>query len=141
MKGIHMKFNKYEINSDDIKEFELSTDIDTIKWLKFFKEFNPYDTSKEQRKELSLQMETVRQLVPNTEPKPKHFRNWKEQSLIYASIANYGAVPSSKSQYAHGVLIARMVLAYYLIKKIKVVKNGYSIKQQVQALGFNLEKK
>lgn len=136
-----MKFNNYELNPDDIKEFERSTDIDTIKWLKFFKKFNPYDTSKEQRQELTLQMETVRQLVPNTEPKPKHFRNWKKQSLIYASIVNYGAVPSSKSQYAHGVLIARMVLAFYIIKKIKIIDNNYSIDQQVQALGFSLEEK
>jgi len=136
-----MKFNEYEINSDDIKEFELSRDIDTIKWLKFFKEFNPYDTSKEQRKELSLEMETVRILSPQTETDSKQFKKWKEQSLIYASRTNVGKLPPSTSMYAYGILIARMVLAYYLVKKIKVVKNGYSIEQQVQALGFNLEEK
>lgn len=136
-----MKFNEYEISSDDIKEFELSTDIDTIKWLKFFKEFNPYDTSKEQRKKLSLEMETVRILSPQTETDSKHFKEWKEQSLIYASRTNVGKLPPSRSMYAHGILIARMVLAYYLVKKTKVVKNGYSIEQQVQALGFNLEEK
>lgn len=131
-----MLLTNYTISSDDIKKFELSTDKDTIKWLKIFKEFNPYDVSEEQSKELSAQIKVVRELVPNTEGKSGHFREWKVDNLIYASRADLGKVAPSTSCYAHGILIARMVLAYYLIQKKQPLSNGQAIAEQVQALGF-----
>lgn len=132
-----MQLTNYPISSDDIKEFELSEVPDTIKWLKVFKEFNPYDVSKEQSKNLSSKIEVVKELVPYTEGKTGHFREWKVDNLVYASRANLGKVPPLTSMYAHGILIARMVLAYYLVKGEKQLNNGQTIAQQVQALGFN----
>lgn len=128
--------NYYSISSDDIKEFELSTDKDTIKWLNTFKNFNPYTVSEEERKALSAQIEVVKELVPNTEGKSKRFRDWKVDNLVYASRADLGKVPPATSMYAHGILIARMVLAYYLVKEMMQLPNGQSIAEQVQALGF-----
>lgn len=128
--------NYYSISSDDIKEFELSTDKDTIKWLNIFKSFNPYTVSEEERKALSAQIEVVKELVPNTEGKSKRFRDWKVDNLVYASRADLGKVPPATSMYAHGILIARMVLAYYLVKEKMQLPNGQSIAEQVQALGF-----
>lgn len=133
--------NCYSISSDDIKEFELSTDKDTVKWLNIFKEFNPYDVSEEQSKKLSAQIEVVKELVPNTEGKSRRFREWRIDNLVYASRADLGKVPPATSMYAHGILIARMVLAYYLVKGQKQLNNGQTIAQQVQALGFTVEEK
>jgi len=131
-----MILTDYTISSDDIKEFEQSTDIDTIKWLKFFKEFNPYDVSKEQSRLLANQVEEVKLLVPNSTINTTNFKEWKLSSLQYASLIDLGEVSTRKSLYSYKALIARMVLAYYLVQGKHTISNGQTIEQQVEALGL-----
>lgn len=130
-----MQLTNYTISSSDINEFESSTDRNTIEWLKFFKEFNPYKVTIEQADKLKAEIDTVRELVYISEGKSKKFSEWKLENLIRASRIDLGKVPPSTSCYAYGILIARMVLAYHLVKG-DPLNNGQSIAEQVQALGF-----
>lgn len=135
-----MQLTNYTICSDDIKEFERSTDTDTIRWLKFFKGYNPYDVPIEKQNKLRKELDTVKKLAP-FEMDSNHFKTWDIKQLVYASRADLGKVPPATSIYAYGILIARMVLAYYLVQGKKNLPNGQTIAEQVQALGFNLEEK
>lgn len=124
------------ICSEDIKLFEQSNDTGTIKWLKFFYKYDPYNSTLEEEKELISELTKVKELIPNSTNKKMQFKNIDVKDLVYASKADRGQIPPTTSKHAYGILIARMVLAYYLVSKKKAYNNGQSIAEQVHALGF-----
>jgi hypothetical protein len=132
-----MTLTNTNISSEDIELFKVSEVESTKKWLEFFNEFDPYNATKEKQNKLRDKLEEVKELVPNSEGDSKHFRDWKVDNIIYACRADLGKISPTTSKYAYVLLIARMVLAFYLANKIKDIDNGQTIDEQIQSLGIS----